>query len=53
MWNFIIPLSLILIAGAAGQWVKKKRNIQIGDITEDPSYDCWHQEYQDIWRKSA
>lgn len=48
MWQFIIPIAISLASILICLVVKSKKEIQ-----EDPTCDVWHDDYEDIWRKTA
>ena len=52
MWQIIVPVFIVITALLARWLFKWLRSYQSEEL-EDPSCDCWHKEYQDIWNKSA
>lgn len=49
--QIIVPVAIIAGAILAYHLVKAKPDPY--EKEEDPTYDVWHKEFKDIWRKSA
>lgn len=51
MAHFIVPLAICGV-GLMCYLFFKSRTPDPAEI-EDPTYDVWHKDFEDIWRKSA